>query len=111
MPAAVRAIRQRAQAKFSKIFKSANLATMSFNKFAEFFGGSFSAVPKPLLGEDIRFAAFFKLYKMYALLHSSKLIILGNLCETISDSGGISANICIHVPNLQNFKTWFRDSR
>ena len=41
---------------------------------------------------------FFKLYKMYALLHSSKLIILGNLCETISDSGGISANICIHVP-------------
>ena len=55
-----------------------NLGRVSpkLTNFAIFLAGPFSAVSNPILQVNMRFAAFFKRYKICTLLHRSKLIII-----------------------------------
>ena len=54
-----------------------------FAKFCNFLAGSFSAVSKPIFASKHAFCSIFKIYKICALLHRSKLNNLAKIGLTI----------------------------
>ena len=102
--------RRRAAQRLDVIFDVKN-GCHFWGKFCKFLAGSFSAVSKRNLQENMRLTAVFKLYKMCILLHRCKLNISAknrfeknsNFRENLTNVFAKSAKSCNILPTLKKF--------